>query len=692
MTEHPPAVMLGIEHGVLVATIENPPVNALSHPVRSGLNTALDRLGSDEALVAMVLTARGRMFCAGADVTEFDAPMRSPQLGDIIERIDQSAKPVIAALDGDALGGGLELALACHYRVAAADARLALPEVKLGTLPGAGGTLRLPRLVGIALALEMIAEGRTIEARKAHAAGLIDAVVYGDCAGEAVTRARQARLPLRRASAMAFPEFDTGAQADAAAALARKYPGRKAPQVAVELLATAAVTPFADATRREHETCRALLASPQSHALRHVFAAERRAARLDDRAPSTQPRTIGHIGIVGPGTMGRGIAMACLDAGLPVVLVGKDATMAAAAKTAIGRAYEGAVKRDRTSADAAADRMARLTPASVLQALAGADLVIEAIDEDLAEKQALISALDTVVPTSAIVATNTSYLDIDELGAATRRPTDFAGMHFFNPANRMKLVEVVRTDRTAPDVPITLTALAKRLGKTPVMVGPSEGFIANRMLAKRTRQALFLLEEGATPRQIDDVLTRFGFPVGPFALADMAGLDVMAATRATRVASMSDRERKADIAEQLVAAGRLGRKSGAGYYAYGDDGKPKDDPAVGALLTAHRQKCGTAPRAIGDEEVLERCLFVLINEGARLIGDGTARSAGDIDVVWTSGLGFPAHLGGPMFHADTLGLPHVRDTLRGWADRGGDVDLLPAALLDELADRDGSFS
>ncbi|CAG0953350.1 3-hydroxyacyl-CoA dehydrogenase [Rhizobiaceae bacterium] len=690
----PSAVALERRDDVLVATIDNPPVNALSNAVRAGLLAAVDTLEADSALRALVIRSQGRLFSGGADVTEFGPAMRLPLLGEVIARLDACASPVVAAIHGAALGGGLEVALACNARVAAASARLGFPEVKLGILPGAGGIVRLPRLTGIAPALEMIAEGKEISAARALEIGVVDALAGGDLIEASIAYARRlaaGEVPLRRVGALPFPAFPAEAQAEARAALGRKFKGREAPQKAVELFAMAAETPFAEAAEREYAACRALLATPQSRALRHVFAAERAAARPKAIPDGTEPRPVERVGIVGPGTMGRGIAVAMLDAGLPVTLVGRSATALDKARAAIAKSYNGLLRRGTIAADEVDRRLARLTTTEAVADLAGADLVVETISEDRDAKRAAIAAIDAALSDRAILVTNTSFLDIEDLASATSRPQNFAGMHFFNPANLMRLVENVRTRAAAPDVLATLMALSRRLGKLAVLVGPSEGFVANRMLSKRTREALFLLEDGATPRQVDRVLTDFGFPVGPFALADMAGLDVLAATRVARAASLSARERAADIIETLVAAGRLGRKSGAGYYAYGEDGKAADDPATAELLKRHRARRGIVARSVSDAEVLERCLLALVNEGAKLVGEGAVDRASDIDVAWTSGLAFPAHLGGPMFWASEMGLSKVAERLDHYAGLVGDEFFAPAPLVRRLAATGGTF-
>lgn len=693
MTSSTPAVAISRRGSILVAQLANPPVNALSHAVRTGLSEALDEAERDASITGLVIAGQGRMFSAGADVTEFGRPLREPRLDGIVARLDAFPKPVVAAIHGSALGGGLELALASHARVASPGAKLGLPEVKLGLLPGSGGILRLPRLAGVESALQVIAEGKELSAEKALELGLLDEIAAGDPidAACAIVTTLAVGNALPRASSKPFPPFDEAAQAEARKVLAKKFRGREAPQRAVDLFAMAAVTPFADAVPLEHEACRALVASPQSRALRHVFAAERAVSRPAAIPGGAAPRTVDRVGVVGPGIMGRGIAIAMIDAGLPVILVGRAQPSLDSAVGLIGKHYDGLVRRGTLTEEARAERLSRLAATTSMSALSGCDLVVETISEALAAKREAIAVIDQVIGDLAILVTNTSYLDVAELASATSRPANFAGMHFFNPANVMKLVEIVRTKNAAPDVLATLMALAKRLGKTAVLVGPSEGFVANRMLSKRTREALFLLQEGASPAQVDRVLSGFGFPVGPFTLADMAGLDLMAATRAARAAGMSERERGADIAETLVAAGRLGRKNARGYYAYGEDGRPMDDPAVADLLAAHRASRDIATRSIADEEVLERCLLALVNEGAKLLDEGVVERASDIDVIWTTGLGFPAHLGGPMFWASETGLPMVLERLEHYARLVGETFFAPADRVRKLAAIDGRF-
>jgi len=677
-------VTTSVENNILIARIENPPVNALSHTVRGGLIAAVDQLNSDETLDAMVLAGTARGFSAGADVTEFGAAMKAPKLGEVVARLENSEKPVVAAIHGFALGGGLEVALSCHYRIADSDAKLGLPEVTLGILPGAGGCVRLPRLIGAEAALAMITSGRPIAAKAALQSGLVDRLADENV--DEVARGFAADLVESNAGVRRICDIDPTPVVPEILAqerkrLTRRYPGQIAPQMAVDLVEMVLTEPFETAIAKEAETCKALVGSDQSRALRYLFAAERLAQKPEGIAPDTIQRSIRRVGIIGPGTMGCGIAIASLDAGFDVILVGRSQDALQKAEAAIDKTYGGAVKRGKLTEDAVAARKRNLTFAPDLSTLKTADLVIETISEDPQAKKDVIGAIDALVRADTIIASNTSFLDVEWLADCTSRPENFVGMHFFNPANLMKLVENIRTARAAPDVLATITGFARKLGKLPVMVGRSEGFVANRMLSKRTREALFLLQDGATPQQVDRVLTEFGFPIGPFALADMAGLDVLAATREARYAGMAERERACDIIETLVAEGRLGRKTGAGYYRYGDDGKPTPDPEFASLLAAHRARIGATSREISDDEVRERCLFAMINEGAKILEEGGATRASDIDVIWARGMGFPAWRGGPMHYADTVGLADVLAALEKYAGLVGEDFFAPAQLI-----------
>lgn len=695
MTEQLVKTVSVVKQGnILVATVDNAPVNALSHSVRVGLIEAVKALESDAEARAMVILCEGRTFIAGADIHEFKKPMVAPLLGEVIDTLDAATKPIVAAIHGTALGGGLEVALACSYRIALEGSKVGLPEVKLGILPGSGGTVRLPRLAGVEQALAMISEGGQISARDAREKGIVDEVVSGDLKAAAMAFAEKViadGAKLRRTSDLPVPAFDPAVLETSRAALAKKYKGFKAPLVAVDLIKMVTETAVAEAIALEYKTCKELLVSPQSKALRHIFAAEREALKIYGVDAAVKPRDVRTVAIVGPGTMGRGIAACFLNIGVPVTLIGLTDEGLASATKAIGKIYEGSVKRGSLSPEEMERRMALLTTTTAYDGIGGVDLVIEAVTEQLDVKKDVFAKLDAVLSDDAIIATNTSFLDIEELAASSKNPARVAGMHFFNPANVMKLLENVRAAKTAPDVLATTTALGKRLGKVPVMVGRSEGFVANRMLSKRTREAQFLLEDGATPQQVDRVLTAFGFPIGPFALADLAGMDIMAAARAARVARMSPREQQCNIVDRLVAAGRLGQKSGAGYYVYDENRKASHDPLVDELLDAHRKERGFIARTITDEEILERCLFAMVNEAAKILDEGAAARPGDIDVIWTNGFGFPTYLGGPMFYADQVGLPAVKAALDKYAGLVGDQYFKPAALIERLVAEGRSF-
>ncbi|MBZ6079291.1 3-hydroxyacyl-CoA dehydrogenase NAD-binding domain-containing protein [Microvirga puerhi] len=687
-------VSIAVHGDILVATTDNPPVNALSHSVRAGLGDAIATFESNDSVRAMILICAGRTFFAGADIREFGKPMHDPLLGEIIARLDGCSKPIIAAIHGTALGGGLEVALACSYRVAAPAAKFGLPEVKLGILPGAGGSLRLPRLIGVEAALSMISEGRQVSAAEAIRNGLIDAIFEGDLKDEAIGFARRiidAGAHIRRASDLFIPSYDPALFEAARASMRKKFRGFVAPQKAVDLVEMAARMPFAEACEPEYATCKELLGSPQSKALRHMFVAEREALKIGGVSTDVVPRDVRKVAVVGPGTMGRGITVCLLDAGLSVVLIGLSDEGLSKAQNAIAKIYDSALKRGSLSADEMERRLSRLTLTQSYNGLADVDLAIEAVTEDIAVKAEVFRKLDNALRDDAIVATNTSFLDIDELARASRRPQNVAGMHFFNPAHVMKLVENVRASHSTPDVLATITTLARKLGKMPVMVGRSEGFVANRMLSKRTREAQFLLEEGATPAQIDRVLSGFGFPIGPFALADLAGMDIMAAARATRLPRMSEREKRCNIVDRLVAAGRLGQKTGAGYYRYDAKRTASLDPEVDAIIESHRRDNGIVARVITDEEILERCLYAMINEAAKILEEGAAARPGDIDVIWTNGFGFPTYLGGPMFHADRIGVRTIKAALDHYSTLVGREYFQPTALIERLATEGKGF-
>jgi 3-hydroxyacyl-CoA dehydrogenase len=674
----------------LVAIVDNPPVNAISHAVRAGLVKALEEAGSDSQIDAIVIRGDGSGFLAGADIREFGKPIVPPTLGTVVARIEESRKPVIAAIHGAALGGGLEVALAAHYRIAATDAKLGLPEVKLGIIPGSGGTQRLPRLVGLDTALEMIVEGKTVVAGRAHELGMVDAVTADDLTEAAVAFAEnQASQPPPKVSDRSVrPNPQTIDKWRARVASRRR--GELAPAKAVEAVAWSVDMPFNEALKREYECCVDLLNGAQSKALRHLFVAERVVARPPRLAAGTQERIVTKVAVIGPGTMGTGIAAAFAGAGYPVVLLGPREPSLARSKTAIGKIFASNVARGRMTQEQAEQSLARLTTTLEYGALADPDLIVEAVTEDLAVKKDVFARLGRAAKPGAILASNTSFLPLDEIAAATGRPTDVIGMHFFNPAHIMRLLETVGTEFSSDAALATAMAVGKKIGKMPVLIGACSGFVGNRMLAQRSREGLFLLEEGATPARIDHVFREFGFPMGPYELADLAGLDVMLATRKARFSDLTPREQACDIIPRLVAAGRLGQKSGAGFYAY-HDRKPQPDPLVDELIAAHASAVGVTRREIADEEILERCLFAMINEGARLLDEGVVERPHEIDIVWTQGLGFPAYRGGPMFYADEIGLDVIRRRLAYYAATCGVATLTPTKLVDRLSQENRGF-
>ncbi|WP_158894389.1 MULTISPECIES: 3-hydroxyacyl-CoA dehydrogenase NAD-binding domain-containing protein [unclassified Pseudomonas] len=657
-----------------VITLDHPPVNALSRKVRAGLLARLQEALADDGIQTLVITCAGRTFVAGADLREFDLPLQEPHLPDVLAALEASPKPVIAALHGTVLGGGLELALACHYRVAATATTFALPEVSLGLIPGAGGTQRLPRLVGGLLALDMIVGGTRLDASAALAAGLIDGLGEGEPL-ELVQAfwLEHPGLDRRPTAARKLAPFDLEAFEAQARGLLRKLPGHEAPVLALDALRGAWQLSLSAALQRERELFVARRESAQARALRQVFFAERAlAGRNRALAKAAPPVALRQVAVIGAGLMGSGIALCLANAGLATVLIDTQPQALERGRATIDSYFSG---KGRLTADQASARAALIRCEATLDAVADADLIIEAVFEDLAVKQEVFRQLDCLARPGAILATNTSYLDIDAIAGVTGRPEAVIGMHFFSPAQVMKLLEVVRTRAVAPAVLATALQLGERLGKTTVAVGNCHGFVGNRLLAVREREATLLVEEGAAPEQVDRVLREFGFPMGPFELRDLAGIDIAWRNRQGRGESLSPAERACDLIEQLHARGRLGQKSGAGYYRY-EPGQRQGqaDPLIAGLLAAHRQRRGIAPRSHSDTEILERCLFVMINEAAWLLEEGIVEQPVDIDLVWLHGYGFPRYRGGLLYHADQCGLERIVSTLEGWsaalAERG----------------------
>ena len=639
-----------MKNGVLVVLIDNPPVNATSANVRGGLFAAIDHAEGNDAVVAVVVTGAGRTFVGGADIREFGQPPREPHLPDVYARIEQSSKPVVAAVNGAALGGGCELALACHGRIAAPTAILGLPEVKLGIVPGAGGTQRLPRLIGTGAAIDLIGSGRTVKASEALTIGLVDQVAGADLLAEAIAFARAlVGSPLRRTGDLAVPP-QSDAEIDATASkILGKARGQAAPAEVVRLVKAARSLPFAEGLADERATFLRLRDTLEAAALRHVFFAERSAGKVDGLEGIT-PRKIETVGIVGTGLMGSGIAVSALNAGYRVIGIEQTEEAAARGRERIAGILDKAVQSGRLDASGRDERLERLSVAADAAALADADLVIEAVFDDLDVKVELFRRLDTIVRPDAILATNTSYLDPDVIAAATAHPERIVGLHFFSPANIMRLLEVVNCARTAPEVLATALGFAKRLGKLAVVCGVTEGFIGNRVFSAYRREAEFMVEDGALPHEIDAALESFGFPMGFFAVYDMAGLEIAWARRKRQAATRDPNARYVAIADRLCEAGRFGQKAGRGWYVY-PDGKRTIDPDVTALIAAERAAKGIVPRAFTAEEIVARLLKAMADEGETLLSEGIAARASDIDLVMINGYGFPAHKGGPMFIA-----------------------------------------
>ena len=687
---HP--VSISIHGPVAVISMGKPPVNSLGAALRAGIADAMDQAQANAAVQAIVLTGTARAFSAGADVTEFGTPMaaREPNLRVVISLLEDSPKPVIGAISGQCLGGGLELAMGCHYRVALADATLGLPEVKLGLLPGAGGTQRLPRLLGLETALNMVVSGNPVAAAQVAGTPLVDKIIEGDLLQGALAFAHQVleqKMPLRRsrdlkvkdAQGQAFLQFAR----NTVGAMSKNFP---APLRCLEAVAASVSKPFDEGVRLEREGFMALMASPESRALRHVFAAERAAAKIPGLAADTSLRTIAKVGVIGAGTMGGGITMNFLNAGVPVVLLEMKQEALDKGMATIRRNYENTMKKGKLKPEQVEQRMALLTGTLSYDAFADVDLVIEAVFENMEVKQTVFETLDRVCKPGAILASNTSYLNIDKIASFTKRPADVLGLHFFSPANVMRLLEVVRGAATAPDVLATSMAVAKKIKKIAIVSGVCDGFIGNRMLARYGAAASGLINAGALPQQIDGALQKFGMAMGPFRMGDLAGLDIGWATR-KRKASEAGLPMTPVVADKLCEAGRFGQKTGAGWYRY-EAGKrdPIPDAVTEALITEYRAANGIKARKISDAEVIERCIFALVNEGARILQEGIAARASDIDIAYLNGYGFPLHRGGPMLYADLAGLPNVVRALRRFAaEPGADASWQPAPLLLQLA-------
>ena len=691
-------------HGpVAVLHMNRPPVNSLGLDLRAGIVDALDRANADPSVLIIVLTGTARAFSAGADVTEFGTAKASqePNLRVLIGLLEDSPKPVVGAIAGQCLGGGLELAMGCHFRVALADAQLGLPEVKIGLLPGAGGTQRLPRLIGLEAALNMIVSGNPVAAAKFAGTPLVDRIVEGAVEGDLVAGAvafahevLENKLPARRARDLkvkdpqgeAFLQFAR----NTVGAMSQHFP---APMRCLEAVAASLGKPFDEGIKVEREGFMALMATPESRALRHIFGAERAAAKIPGLPADTKLRDIKKVGVIGAGTMGGGITMNFLNAGIPVVLLETRQEALDKGLATIRRNYENTMKKGKLQPEQVAQRLGLVTGTLSYEAFADVDLVVEAVFEDMGVKQTVFETLDRVCKPGAILASNTSYLNIDRIAGFTKRPADVVGLHFFSPANVMRLLEVVRGAQTAPDVLATSMALAKKIKKIAVVSGVCDGFIGNRMLARYGAAAQGLINAGALPQQVDGALQKFGLAMGPFRMGDLAGLDIGWATR-KRKAAEAGTPMKPNVADKLCEVGRFGQKTGAGYYRY-EAGKrdPIPDPLTEQLIIDYRAALGLRPRKISDAEVVERCIFALVNEGARILEEGIAARASDLDIVYLNGYGFPLHRGGPMLYADSVGLPNVLRSLRRFAaEPGADASWQPAPLLVRLAEEGKSFN
>jgi 3-hydroxyacyl-CoA dehydrogenase len=692
MTAITQSVSLDRRGRVAVLTVNNPPVNALSHHVRLGLRDGLRQAIADPAVAAIVIACAGRTFIAGADITEFDKPPQQPVLWEVLDVIESSRKPVVAAIHGTALGGGLETTLACHWRVGVRDARLGQPEVKLGIIPGAGGTQRLPRLVGVEKALQMIAVGDPIGGEEARRLGLLDELVEGDLTAGAVAFAERVVAegrPLRRVrdldakvvAARGKPEIFSAFRKS----IARQARGFKAPEACIQAVEAAVTLPFEAGIARERELFVECLTSPQSRAQRYFFFAEREAAKVPDVPAGTPVKDVKKAAVIGAGTMGGGIAMNFANAGIPVTVVEVNREALDRGLGVVRKNYEATAAKGRLTAADVETRMGLIRGTTDFDAVGDADFIIEAVFEEMDIKKEVFARLDAIAKPGAVLATNTSTLDVNEIASATKRPESVIGTHFFSPANVMRLLENVRGAKTDKPTIATAMAIGRRIAKVPVLVGVCYGFVGNRMLHQRGVQAEKLILEGAPPHQVDKVLTDFGFPMGPFAMGDLAGLDVGWRIRKGRGVTSA-------VADRICEMGRFGQKTGAGYFRYEKgDRTPIPDPEVERIIAEVAKAQGIQRRTISDQEILERLLYPMLNEGAKILEEGIAVRPSDIDVIWVYGYGWPVYRGGPMFWADQIGLRAVRDRLREYGRRTGDGFWKPAPLLERLAEQGKGF-
>ncbi|WAN09948.1 3-hydroxyacyl-CoA dehydrogenase NAD-binding domain-containing protein [Stutzerimonas balearica] len=686
-------------HGAIALIIvDNPPVNALSQPVRQGLQQAFQAADADPAVQAVALVCEGNTFIAGADIKEFGKPPQAPSLPDVIDSIENSRKPSVAVIHGTALGGGLEVALGCHYRIARKDAKVGLPEVKLGLLPGAGGTQRLPRLAGVAKALDMIVSGQPIGAAEALEHHIVDELFEGDLVEAGLAYAQrlidEGRGPRRTGEQSAGLEGADNAELIAAkhAEVAKRMRGLFSPLRCIAAVEAATKLPLAEGLKRERELFAECLQSPQRAALVHSFFAERQAGKIADLPADVKPRAVKSAAVIGGGTMGVGIALCFANAGIPVKLLEIN-------EEALGRAlqrardtYGASVKRGSLTEEAMEQRLKRVEGVTDYAALADVDLVIEAVFEEMDVKRQVFERLDAVCKPGAILASNTSSLDLNQIAAFTRRPEDVVGLHFFSPANVMRLLEVVRGAKTSDEVLATAMAVGKQLKKVSVVVGVCDGFVGNRMIFQYGREAEFLLEEGATPGQVDGALRNFGMAMGPFAMRDLSGLDIGQAIRKRQRAELPADRDFPTVSDKLCEAGMLGQKTGAGYYRYEPGNRaPLENPDLAPMLDAASREKGLERRELDEQYIIERTIYALVNEGAKILEEGIAQRASDIDVIYLNGYGFPAFRGGPMFYADSVGLDEVLARVKALHARCGDW-WKPAPLLEKLAAEGRTFS
>ena len=659
---------------------------------------ALKTAIADPEVQAIVLFGAGKIFSAGADIAEFGTPEAAADfsLPDVIAKFDQSPKPVVAVLHGTALGGALELALGCNYRVGMPKVKVGLPEVKLGILPGAGGTQRMPRLIGLRQALDLITSGDAISAEKARHLGILDAIISADTPREAgLTFARRIvdqRLPLVRVSEKSIADNSHNIIAEYRAKLTKRARGQTAPLSCVDAIEAAATLPFDEGLKRELDLCMRCHATEQHRALVHAFFSAREAAKVPGLPSSIKSRPIIRAAVIGAGTMGGGIAMCFADSGIPVAILEKDQAALERGLHRVRANYETSVARGRLSGEEAERRINLIAPSVAIEDIANADVVIEAVFEEMGVKKDIFGRIDSLAKPGALLATNTSYLDVNEIAAVTKRPADVVGMHFFSPANVMKLLEIVRTNRASDSTLKTALTIGSAIGKVCVVAGVCDGFLGNRMYRVYQRQCFYMLEDGALPHEIDSAITAFGFAMGPLAVGDLTGHDVDFLNRRREDALRDPDERYVNLPDKLVEMGRLGQKTGAGWFRYGEDRRtPLRDPEVEALIVAESERKGIVRRPISSEEILTRALAALVNEGASILAEGIALRAGDIDVAWINGYGFPAHQGGPMFWADSYGLEKLVSAIQCFAkDDPRSWRLAP--LLVELAGRGKTFA